>query len=293
MLMGGQAFHLQLLQRTSPFNNIPLILHDHYGIQLNSTIPFWFTLYGRFFMDQYIGVYERHAEWATKAGIQKGKISIIPNGINLDGFNVEANIQEHLLEENIQGVMVCGIRLEKGLDLLIRAVSNSSFKNKMKINVVGDVKDKKYFSSCLDLIEALRLTTIFNFIGERGDVAAILQQMDFALMPSRSESGPLVMIEYLASGLPIVAFELGSITAQARKCGVPGIVPPGDITAFTQELDGVFQLSAIEREERGKFSRNIAEENFDIRLQMPKWYQIYDKAVLGRRRNPLPLVSEK
>ena len=54
------------------------------------------------------------------------------------------------------------------------------------------VKDAEH---CRNLVARFRLPLAVRFAGSRSDVRGIIRGADFALLPSRSESGPLVLIE--------------------------------------------------------------------------------------------------
>jgi glycosyltransferase involved in cell wall biosynthesis len=262
---------------------VPLILHDHFSdTDNNDEIPTWFRFSGKYWVSAFVGVSDSNALWAARAGIPENKISVIPNGIDLTPYTSRQNIRSIKFENIPYGVMVCGIRYVKGLDVLIRAVSLIQPRPRMKILIVGDVKELVYYESCINLIKNLGLEEIFEFLGERTDIPQILHSVDFGLLPSRSESGPLVMIEYLASGLPVVAFETGNITIKAAQSGIPGIVSAGEINAFSSEISRLINMTDEALKARGELSRHVAAETFDIKMQIPKWYSIYDQVLTGR-----------
>jgi glycosyltransferase involved in cell wall biosynthesis len=261
---------------------VPLVLHEHYGIDIDDEIPAWFRIWGKYRVSAFVGVYEKHTEWAARAGIPEDRIKVIPNGIDLTPFISGQKIRSIKVDNKPCGVMVCGIRYVKGLDLLIQAISLIQPRPRMKILIVGDVKERVYYESCINLIKDLGLGEIFEFLGERTDIPQILHSVDFGFIPSRSESGPLVMIEYMASGLPVVAFKTGNISIKAAQSGIPGIVSAGDIDAFSVEINHLINLSEEDLKTRGELSRHVADETFDIKMQIPKWFSIYDQVLNGR-----------
>jgi glycosyltransferase involved in cell wall biosynthesis len=68
-----------------------------------------------------------------------------------------------------------------------------------------------------------------KFVGQlsSGDVARLLERSRVAVMPSRwAEPGPLVALEAMAAGTPIVAFDSGGLGEYVRLSGSGFAVPP-------------------------------------------------------------------
>lgn len=281
---GYSSFSFVLLIKMLGLIKKPLILHLHFGIV--ETDPNYRKLFMTTFrpwVSMVVGVCENHKAWALRSGIPSERIRVIPNGIDLDPYEKISKDKEIKTEsECLQGVLVGGLRPAKGLDLLIEAISIIYPKPNIKISVVGDIKDPGYYQMCHDLIRKHKLEDIFYFLGEQKNIPTILQKMDFALMSSRFESGPLSMIEYLASHLPIIAFNTGNITERAVAFGIQGIVPRNDVAAFAKELQKLLSLSSEDLMSRGELSSKLAFREFDIRMQIPDWISTY-QAVLDKK----------
>ena len=93
-----------------------------------------------------------------------------------------------------------------------------------------------------------------------------------------------MLIEYLASALPFVSTLVGDISHRVSERGIPEFVPPDDARAFSEALDRLLSLSPQERRARGKVGQEMAMSYFDIKNQMPKWYELY-KTVLTSSRS--------
>lgn len=282
---GRTTLAFLVLLKTLRLINLPIIFHDHYGlVELDTSIPFWFRHWGGFHISRYVGVCSKLGDWAQSALISTKKLTIIENAIDLDPIlkSFPANIRKEFnLSDDIPiGIVTCGIRREKGIDILLEALAQSSWAEGVIILVVGGERDKLYFRTCNALRNALGLEKNVIFLGERLDARNLFHEVDFALIPSLSESGPLVLIEYMASGLPFVSTLVGGISHRVFESGAPEFVPPGDPQAFSQALDRLLKLTPRERRTRGKIGQEIAKSSFDIKHQMPKWYNLY-KAVLA------------
>jgi glycosyltransferase involved in cell wall biosynthesis len=69
--------------------------------------------------------------------------------------------------------------------------------------------DEAYAKACLALRDELGLRERVLFLGSRADIVELLAGADFAVLCSKTESGPLALVEYAASGLPFVSTRVG------------------------------------------------------------------------------------
>lgn len=76
----------------------------------------------------------------------------------------------------------------------------------LKLDIIGKIQDQKYFD---ELIAFPNLNV--NFRTNINDVKNKLPNYKLGLFTSFNESGPLVLLEYLVSGIPFVSTKVGSI----------------------------------------------------------------------------------
>jgi len=281
---GRSSFSFVMVLETLRLLNTPIILHDHFGsIEINSSIPLWFRFWGSHLVTQYVGVYEKLAQWALASGMPGNKVQTIGNALNLKRITTDHCTtlrQEFHIPDSIKiGIVICGIRPEKGIDLLIDSLKQVNMSHPFQIFIIGKEHDAEYTRNCRDKLTAFGLEDRVIFIGERLNAALLAHEADFGLMPSRSESGPLVLIEFMASGLPFAAFNVGDISQKASALNVPGFVEPQNTIALAREIEALLQMSASELSVRGIAGQQIAHENFSIQSKLPEWYRVYNKAL--------------
>lgn len=278
---GISAFFFPALARALGIVSAPLLLHDHTGqIEINTSIPKWFRLWGRRMLSQYVGVYERLGEWAASAGVPVERIDVIGNAIDLSVYKHQDSHQVLRPPKGgsvLRGVIIGRIHPDKGLDVLIEAVAKC--RSRLEIVHVGGDEDRPYARNCRSRISDLRLTDRFSLMGVRDDVPQILQDADFGIIASRSESGPLALIEMMASGLPFVSTLVGDVGHRVNRLGLPVFVPSDDVAAFTCALDNMATISTEERKARGARGREIAFEQFDVTAAASRWEQVYARVV--------------
>ena len=272
---------LMMLLKTLGWLKTPVLLQDHHGIEIDSSIPLWLSWWGRRVIDQYVGVYPKLCQWAKRAGFRDDRIDYVGHAMDLSRLNsvqaIDVRREFDLPIDRPVGIVVGNTRLEKGTDTFIQLIAESPTAKQAVYIIVGRDADPEFAQMCRGLLANHGLQDTIRFVGLRHDVPSLLRGVDFAVMPSRSESGPLVLIEYLAAGLPFVSFNVGDLAGQIAPKGVPGFAPPGDVTAFQQELEKLLKMALDERVQRGKAGRKIAEDRFSIEAKLPEWQQIYQK----------------
>jgi len=281
---GRSTFAFAALARTLGFISTPFLLHDHYGqIETDASVPLWFRLWGHRYVDRYVGVYSKLADWAVRAGVPRAKTCCIGNAIDLERVRdtQAANLRNEfgLAETERIGIVVCGLRREKGIPELLDALARLSGRHAVRILIVGGEREKGHVAACKAKAFSLGLNDTILFTGERADVPALIRGADFALLPSLSESGPLVLIEYMAGGLPFVATLVGDIAHRVDKLGGSQLVPPQDPAAFAEALDRLLALVPDDWRARREASQRLAFDNFDVRQTMPRWYRMYREAL--------------
>ena len=120
--------------------------------------------------------------------------------------------------------VVARLQPEKGVAVFLRAAAAlaTEFANAGFV-VVGDGPQLAELTQL-----AARLAVPVAFLGFREDGPALIAQLDLLVVPSFSEGTPLVILEAMAAGVPVVASEVGGIPTQLTD-GVDGLlVPAGD-----------------------------------------------------------------
>lgn len=259
----------------------PVVFHDHFGGE--GRLPFWLAAVGPRLIAEYVAVAPRLAGHARRSGFPVHRLSVIGNGLSLHRLDTIPTAQLRELLSVAKGaplgICVCGIRKQKGVDLLIRALAAAARDGtRIFVAIVGKDADPKFGAKCRELAGELGVADQVLFLGERADAAGLMRSADFGVIPSRSESGPLTLIECLAARIPVVSSLTGEIADRAARAGVTGMVPPGDVDALTEALVAAASLDLDARVERGRLGRAIAEDHFEVEQLVPTWTAVYERA---------------
>jgi glycosyltransferase involved in cell wall biosynthesis len=277
---GRTSFSFLLLLKSLGLIRVPVLLHDHYGkVETDTSVPLWFRLLGRHGLDYYVGVCDKLGAWALAAGVPQSKVAVISNSLNLgrifEATPCDLRAAFSIAENTLVGLVVAGVRPEKGIELLLEAVSRCVSCRPFKIIIAGGDRDPQYGRFCRQRRDSLGLKETVIFAGERADVPNLIRGADFALMPSLSESGPLVLLEYMAGGLPFVSARVGDIASRLAALQVPEFVPPNDTAAFARGLSGLLTLSPESWQDRIRGAQQAAADHFDVSGSMKQWRSVY------------------
>lgn len=124
----------------------------------------------------------------------------------------------------------------KGLAVLFAAVEQllPSFAQ-LHVTLIGDGPERAAMER---EAQARGLGNVVEFVGykSQAEVAAALGQSDMLVLPSFAEGVPVVLMEAMASGIPVITTRIAGIPELVED-GVAGLlVPPGDETALIQAI---------------------------------------------------------
>ncbi|MCK2215790.1 glycosyltransferase family 4 protein [Actinomadura sp. ATCC 31491] len=134
----------------------------------------------------------------------------------------------------------------KGFDLLLAAWEQVAAAHPgWTLRIAGSGPDR---GRLLDLAEERRLTGSVRFLGAVRDVGAQLDEAAVLAVSSRHEGFPMVILEAMAKGVPVVSFDCPSGPGEIITHGWDGLlVPPGDVDALATQLCVLIADEALRR----------------------------------------------
>ena len=126
--------------------------------------------------------------------------------------------------------MVALIRPRKGIEVLLRAMARLRADGlAVRLRAVGDFETAEYGRQVKRLSEQLGLTGTIDWIGFQRDMDAQLAEMDLFVLPSLFGEGlPMVLLEAMSAGLPIVSTRVEGIPEAVRDGREGLLATPGD-----------------------------------------------------------------
>lgn len=212
----SQPFVPEIVWIISKIRNIPYIAHIHSDVGPSGILGFLLPLYKRVFLKpvllsaskivvptlDYVNLI------SNKYKVSLNKICVVPLGIDHTSF-YQSSINMH---KPARLLFVGRLQIQKNLPLLVKSfhyLVNHS-KLDVELNIVGDGEDRE---KIYKLIKALGLTNRIHLLGklQGKDLYKMYSSSDIFVLTSSYESFGIVLIEAMASGLPIVVSNIPSV----------------------------------------------------------------------------------
>lgn len=204
-----------------------LLLHDHFGdIENDKSIPFGL----KFFLHRnpwFTGVSQPLVDWAVQCvGLGTGRVFLLPNII------VRKELNHHRKPESsvVRIVLVSNFREAKNHVFACRLLATLRGSLNFKATFIGQVIDQKFMNRIYEEISNNDLDDVVTVINDCTDVQSEIGTFDLAIHTAYQESGPLVLIEYLAQQLPFVAYKTGEVSTQ-----IESVIPEFFLNSFQVE----------------------------------------------------------
>ena len=111
--------------------------------------------------------------------------------------------------------------------------------------------------------------------GARDDVAGLLQSFDLFVLPSRAEGISNTILEAMASGVPVVATDVGGNAELVQHGETGAIVPPAAPAALADAI-AAYVIDPERRHKHGAAARLRAEQAFSIDTMVASYLAVYD-----------------
>jgi glycosyltransferase involved in cell wall biosynthesis len=217
-------------------------------------------------------------------GIDKSKIRIVPNGVDVKKFkpihNVENVRQQFGLGNEPCILFVGGLIPRKGLPFLVEAAQKIVKEQAdTKFWIVGDGPLKNQLTASL---ESANLSSNFKFLGNLKEDAlpAVYNCADVFVLPSIQEGQGIVLLEAQASGKPVVAFDIGGVNEAVHNGETGILVKLGSTSGLADALQKLLGDRVL-REKMGINGRRFVTENFTWDICAQKMLNVYREVLLA------------
>ena len=190
-------------------------------------------------------------------------------------------------------VAVGRLRQQKGFDLLVRAWAGvAAVRPDWVLRIYGEGSER---ASLERQVAETGLSGHVELAGWTSDAGQALAGASLFALSSRSEGFPMVLLEAMSKGLPVVSFDCPYGPAELVHHEQDGLlVPPEDVTALTAAL-----LTMVEDDELrarcGRAARRTAEQYATAQV-VARWRALYDELLsardaAGRAPRSVPALS--
>jgi len=159
-----------------------------------------------------------------------------------------------------------------------------AMRRRLRLAVVGEGPLRNEIVDVLRAADALDLAWL---PGARDDIAPILRSFDAFVLPSLAEGISNTILEAMASGLPVVATDVGG-NGELIEAGRTGVlVPPGDDEALAHALLA-YASNAERARSAGLAGRARVERLYGLDTMVARYAALYERMMAMRSGNAIP-----
>lgn len=227
--------------------------------------------------DSYVAVSRQVADNTRAQGLAtEPKLTVIENGIDLDRYqprpDLRAAVREELglSESSLALGCVCRLAECKNIGLLLRAAL-PHLTPTTQLLIIGDGPERGALESLANQHPNGKFA---RFLGQRPDVARLLNGLDLFALSSITEGHPLAVIEAMATDLPVLATTVGGIPEMIED-GKTGFLAPVDEAKYAARLAAALDCHA-DWPAMGKAARVSARERFSSETMTDRYLALYE-----------------
>ncbi|OQW92730.1 MAG: hypothetical protein BWK78_00790 [Thiotrichaceae bacterium IS1] len=216
--------------------------------------------------------------YLQKKAVPRRNFQHVPNGIDVNGFYPDINShnilkEKYNLKDQFIWLAVGRIEEQKDYPTLLKAFREvANKKPEATLMVVGDgtLKDQM-----ITLTDGENLGKAVRWLGKRENVPELMNMADAYVMSSRWEGMPMVLLEAAASGLPIVATDVGGNREIVVKGKTGYLVSPDNAEQLENAMLSMMTLPPRERHRWGSEGRQYVEAKYGIDKVVEEWINLY------------------
>lgn len=230
--------------------------------------------------DRYIALSKELEEELKMLGFDNCKICNIPNGVNTDKFRPLSHPEKYQLRSllkipNKKIITFAGrLLFRKGIDILLNSWKRISINRRdiyLLIIGAGIEYDRLY-----KLAENLGIAESIAFTGEIKNIEQYFQISDIFVFPSRKEGFPNVLLEAMATALPVVATAIGGTVDIVHHMENGILIKEHCVKSLTEAIK--FLINDLTFAQKlGEQARKDVEKNFSIEQIADKYIKEYKK----------------
>ncbi len=239
-------------------------------------------------VDAFVALNSYYADFmADYLAVDRGKVHVIPHGLNLDGHGKRIEKQGH--EPRVIGYLarVCE---DKGLHLLVDACEQLAEREGIPpfvLRAAGylGAADRPYLESLRRRIAAGPLAGRFDYVGEidRPQKIAFLQSLDVFSMPTvYRESKGLPALEAMANAVPVVLPDHGGFSEMVADTGGGLLCRPHDADDLADKLAELL-CDPIRAAQLGLAGQLAVEDRYHAQAMARQTIELYQR-LIGKTR---------
>lgn len=210
--------------------------------------------------------------------------AVLPNASG--GLPAAAQAVPEVADDSVPALLFVGrLRLRKGVEVLLRALAELSRRDSLRsvprLRIVGDGEHRAALEQAA---RRFGVAERVDFLGRRGpgEIRWLLERSAALVVPSIYEGMPLVILEAMSAGTPVVASRVSGIPEVVLDPQTGWLVPPEEPVALATALAELLADPEGARQ-RGALGRQRLEARYRPDVVATLWESIVGEALAPRR----------
>jgi glycosyltransferase involved in cell wall biosynthesis len=221
--------------------------------------------------DRFIAVTKQVREYWCRAGLDKRKMEVIYEGVDIDKFNFRKKRRDDQLR------LVCVGRIEKSKGQLQILQAMVKLPEEVRQNVTLDLIGEPYpdyFRQLQSYIKKNAMEDKVRFLGYQDNIPELLAGYDAGILSSRGDAFGTVVAEYMAAGLLVIATY--TELAEHKKTGLR--YKFGDIEKLAENIRYVYE-NRKEADRIAEAGAAAIRGHYSIETNAAEVYKLYQNMV--------------
>ena len=274
---------------------VPVRIHGEHGRDVDDLDGTrrryqWMRRAYRPFVQQFVALSRDLAGYLhQQVGVPERRIAQIYNGVDIERFYPAPGGRAALAGSpfNDPSLLVIGtvgrMQTVKAQTQLARAFIRTvelqpALRSRLRLVMVGDGPLR---AEAQALLNAAGLADLAWLPGERADVPDVMRGLDCFVLPSLAEGISNTILEAMASGLPVLATDVGGNAELIVAAQTGELVPATDVAAMAAAL---LRLAAdpVRATALGRAGRQRVVQHFSLPAMVGAYQALYDRLLAGR-----------
>lgn len=288
-ILHSYLFHANLLGRIAgKIAGVPIIISSIRNTIFGGKIRELALRYTDFLSDATTIICETAANrMLSRKIVPKEKLHVIYNGIDPRMYqnfseDVRQNIRKEFnIPDNATLLLSVGrLQKQKGYPYLIQSAVELKNRGYNFVWLIAGEGELRF--QLEQMVKNYGLEDTIRFLGLREDVPNLMFASDIFVLSSLWEGLPGVVLEAMASGLPVVATDVGG-TSELVEDGINGyIVTPGNPVMMANAVEKLINMDVESRRKIGNIGREIVQKKFTVEKMVSKHEKLYRDLLLKK-----------
>ncbi|MBI3009982.1 MAG: glycosyltransferase [Candidatus Omnitrophica bacterium] len=217
-------------------------------------------------------------DYLARTGISPARCRFIANGVDCQAPVSDRMTQRRAFgwKEDERIILSIGrLSEEKGYEDLLTAFADvARTQPKVKLVILGEGTQRNDLERLKD---SYGLNGQVHMAGLQQNVWPYLAAADLYVQPSRREGLPLAVLEAMASGLPVIATEVGDLKDTIQQGHEGHLVPPQDPKALASSMKEMLQMQPDRRQILVEAAKQKIEKHYSLQQMLKAVEQTYEE----------------